>query len=48
MDILKINYEHMKDALKFDETVVKPLSKFKDWDDYGSLVYTKELYLLTV
>ncbi|QAT60104.1 M1 family peptidase [Acidilutibacter cellobiosedens] len=41
MDILKINYEHMKDALKFDETVVKPLSKFKDWDDYGSLVYTK-------
>jgi aminopeptidase N len=31
----------MKSVYGFDDVVLKPLSKFKDWNDYGPLAYAK-------
>ncbi len=38
---LKTSYEYGKDIISQDKRVLKPLSEFSGWDDYGLLVYTK-------
>lgn len=35
------NYEYMKEVYDFEEIPLKPLNEFKDWNDYGSLVYQR-------
>ncbi len=37
----KNNYEYGKFLITKDEIINKPLDQFKDWDDYGLLVYSK-------
>ena len=34
-------YTYGKELYDFDEVMLKPLSKFQSWADYGSLVYSK-------
>lgn len=38
---IKSHYENKVDALDGNEKIVRSLKEFKDWDDYGALVYTK-------
>ncbi len=38
---IKLGYEYMVEYLGGDEVVNKPLSDFKDWDDYSLLVYIR-------
>lgn len=39
-------YNTMKSLYDLDDIVVKPLDKFKDWNDYGPLVYSRGSMLL--
>lgn len=34
-------YKNRKDVIQTDEVIVKPLSEFTDWNEYGALTYDK-------
>lgn len=40
-DSVENYYRSMKSVYGFDDVVLKPLSKFKDWNDYGPLAYAR-------